>query len=295
MYHDYISHHFTGMSSDVNGSISRSIPAHGLNGGVFPRSPDTALFSNKLSPVSANTPQSLTNGLLTSPATAPNGKSPVMNGHNTINGTCTSSNGYYGFQPASNQSGTHVNGQSDIRTNGHVDQSEDCDMETDAAPVHDGCNGSTNNHTNGSESGVSNGHTTGLQPTPSNCHTDKTTFGFTNGHVNGTVLGFTNGHASGSTPKMSNGHTNGITNGHNTSGNVFKNGLHSGEDITLNPGICQNHIPIAGCKRSREEGMVHEAKRMRTDGKAASVSLTDSPCHGNFHLGVVFVGFERFI
>lgn len=172
-----------------------------------------------------------------------------MNGH-TANGVCTSSNGYYGFQPASSQPKTDSNGQADGRSNGHVDQSEDCDMETDTAPVSSACNGS----------GISNGHGNGLQPSPPNAQPNKISFGFNNGHVNGTILGFSNGHNPGKVSKMFGSHTNGVVNGSQSDGS-------HNEDITLNPGICQNHIPIAGCKRSREEGMMHEVKRMRTEGK----------------------------
>ncbi|CAL4096464.1 unnamed protein product, partial [Meganyctiphanes norvegica] len=181
------------------GGISRSIPAHGLNGGVFPECNTTALTTNKV---------------IVSPQT----------------NQCTSSNGYYGFQPSNCESNGHTNGhnngvvngnsnvvngvsngQSNGQTNGH---SEDCDMETEtetvAVPLN---NGRTPN-------GVI----------------------ISNGAENGVVL---------------NGHSNGLKNGSIVPG--------QGVDVTLHAGVSQNNVPIAGRKRSREEGFIPEMKRMRTE------------------------------
>lgn len=231
-----------GVAADVNSSITRSVPAHGLNGGVFPHCAQTALFTNQLIPEQPSngqnnstgfTGQSNTNGF-TCNGTSNNG---------TTNGICTSSNGYYGFQPANGSTNGHSNGLK----NDHSEQSDDCDMETDAPPLKNGC-------TNGS--GITQNQTQMNSVTSSNSseQTNNITLGFTNGHVIGAVMGFTGANEI----KTSKVHSNGIhTN--------FQ--LRMGEDITLNHAISQNHVPIAGCKRSREEVAVPQVKRMRTEGK----------------------------
>lgn len=201
-----------------------------------------------------------------------------------LNGTCTSSNGYYGFQPTNCHTNGHVNGQSNVLTvTHHIEQSDECDMETDIAPVSDGHTGLPNNHPNGSESGLFNLSANGLQSEPPNGHTDKITLGFTNGHVIGTVLGFANGHTIKNLPKIADGQNDGIipdvmsgSNPNGTNKRILTNQSDVGEDITLNPGVSQNHIPVAGCKRSREEGFIPEMKRMRTEGKISSALLCES-------------------
>ncbi|XP_071512240.1 uncharacterized protein [Panulirus ornatus] len=252
-----------GTGTDVNGSITRSIPAHGLNGGVFPHCAESALFSNKLIPGSANdqvnTADTLSN-------TSSSNSFPV-------NGSCTSSNGYYGFQPTSSHTNGHINGQTNALTvDPNIEEADECDMETDIAPVNDGHNELSNGHVNGSESDSVNLPANGFQSDPPSGHTDKITLGFTNGHVIGTVLGFANGHTIKNQPKIADSQNNGMIpssmsgiNSNDTSKHIFTNQSNVGEDITLNPGVSQNHIPVAGCKRSREEGFIPEMKRMRTE------------------------------
>lgn len=257
-----------GTGTDVNGSITRSIPAHGLNGGVFPHCAESALFSNKLIPGSAND-QVNTADTLSNTSSA--NSFPV-------NGSCTSSNGYYGFQPTSSHTNGHINGQTNALTvDPNIEQADECDMETDIAPVNDGHNELSNGHVNGSESDSVNLPANGFQSDPPSGHTDKITLGFTNGHVIGTVLGFANGHTIKNQPKIADSQNNGMIpssmsgiNSNDTSKHIFTNQSNVGEDITLNPGVSQNHIPVAGCKRSREEGFIPEMKRMRTEEHAYS-------------------------
>ncbi|XP_047496639.1 ankyrin repeat domain-containing protein 10-like isoform X3 [Penaeus chinensis] len=232
--------------------ITRSIPAHGLNGGVFPPCSNSALFTNTLLSQSTNGQEApvknsvqsnghiLPNGFHSSPIIAnANGQSP----NQANNGVCTSSNGYYGFQSTS----AEANGGS-----------EECDMETDASPVSISQNGSTNEQ----KIGVATGFVNGQGRTP-NGQADKITLEFTNGDVIGTVLGFTNGHSLGNASRMASGTNGTCPNG--LDGNTLKSHNDLGQDITLNHGISQNHIPVAGCKRSREEGFIPEIKRMKTE------------------------------
>ncbi|XP_069987766.1 ankyrin repeat domain-containing protein 10-like [Penaeus vannamei] len=232
--------------------ITRSIPAHGLNGGVFPPCSNSALFTNTLLSQSTNGQEApvknsaqsnghiLPNGFHSSPVIAnANGQLP----NQVNNGVCTSSNGYYGFQSTS----AEAHGGS-----------EECDMETDASPVSIGQNGSTNEQ----KIGVATGFVNGQGRTPSG-QTGKITLEFTNGDVIGTVLGFTNGHSVGNTSRMASGVNGTCPNG--LDGNTLKSLNNLGQDITLNHGISQNHIPVAGCKRSREEGFIPEIKRMKTE------------------------------
>ncbi|XP_042857748.1 ankyrin repeat domain-containing protein 10-like isoform X4 [Penaeus japonicus] len=236
--------------------ITRSIPAHGLNGGVFPPCSNSALFTNTLLSQSTNGQEApvknghvqsnghiLPNGFHSSTTVAnSNGQLPSVNNQSN-GGVCTSSNGYYGFQSTS----AEANGGS-----------EECEMETDASPVSIGQNGSTNEHKIGVETGFVNGQ--GRTP---NGQTDKITLEFTNGDVIGTVLGFTNGHSVGNASRMASGVNGTCSNG--LDGNTLKSHINLGQDITLNHGISQNHIPVAGCKRSREEGFIPEIKRMKTE------------------------------
>ncbi|XP_042223056.1 ankyrin repeat domain-containing protein 10-like isoform X2 [Homarus americanus] len=263
-----------GVTTDVNNSITRSVPAHGLNGGVFPHCAESALFTNKLIPVSTN--GQTTNAAVSSSVTTTNGNANSTNGC-TSNGTCTSSNGYYGFQPANNHSNGHVNGQTNVFINGCNEQSDECDMETDVTPVNEGCNGSATSHKSGPESGLLKTSINGLQSQSVNGHTDKIPFGFTNGHVIGTVLGFANGHTAGNMPKFTNGHSTCGSNQNGTNGFTSKIQSNMGEDITINPGVSQNHIPIAGCKRSREEGIIPEMKRMRTEDYTVETTTMEAP------------------
>ncbi|XP_063588060.1 uncharacterized protein LOC134765371 isoform X2 [Penaeus indicus] len=232
--------------------ITRSIPAHGLNGGVFPPCSNSALFTNTLLSQSTNGQEApvknsvqsnghiLPNGFHSSPIIAnANGQSP----NQANNGVCTSSNGYYGFQSTS----AEANGGS-----------EECDMETDASPVSISQNGSPNEQ----KIGVATGFVNGQGRTP-NGQADKITLEFTNGDVIGTVLGFTNGHSLGNASRMASGVNGTCPNG--LDGNTLKSHNNLGQDITLNHGISQNHIPVAGCKRSREEGFIPEIKRMKTE------------------------------
>ncbi|XP_066974824.1 ankyrin repeat domain-containing protein 10-like isoform X2 [Macrobrachium rosenbergii] len=220
-----------GVTTDVNGSITRSVPAHGLNGGVFPHYGQTALFANH--PVSEQpSVQNNTNGF------SHNGTStPLSNGsgNDASHGVCTSSNGYYGFQPA--------NGSANGHKNGHVENGDDCEMETDTPAM-------KTEHVNGS---VENGSTV----TASN-PSRNVTLGFTNGHVIGTVMGFTG--AGAVKPKTQ-------TNGIHTSPV-----LRMGDDITLSRAVSQNEVPIGGCKRSREDGTVPQMKRMKTEGPLLKVN-----------------------
>ncbi|XP_037783040.1 ankyrin repeat domain-containing protein 10-like isoform X1 [Penaeus monodon] len=232
--------------------ITRSIPAHGLNGGVFPPCSNSALFTNTLLSQSTNGQEvTVKNRVQSNGHILPNGfhSSPVIANANgqlpnqANNGVCTSSNGYYGFQSTS----AEANGGS-----------EECDMETDASPVSISQNGSANEQ----KIGVATGFVNGQGRTP-NGQTDKITLEFTNGDVIGTVLGFTNGHSVGNASRMACGVNGTCPNG--LDGNTLKNHNNLGQDITLNHGISQNHIPVAGCKRSREEGFIPEIKRMKTE------------------------------
>nr|XP_053644400.1 ankyrin repeat domain-containing protein 10-like isoform X2 [Cherax quadricarinatus] len=280
-----------GLTAEVNGSISRSVPAHGLNGGVFPHCVQSALVTNKALPV-------LTNGATTtnlSCVTTGNGHALATNGDGS-SGTCSSSNGYYGFQPAKCQDNGQVNGQANNFIDGQNMQSDmDCDMETDMTPVNDNCNGTAVNHTQGSESSFTNVTVNGSQSEPMNGHADNITVGFTNGHVIGTVLGFASGHTLGNMASVTNGQSAkvipGITSENNLNGTdecTLKAHSKIGEDVTLNPGVSQNHIPIAGCKRSREEGFIPEMKRMRTEDNSletTSKEETVSTVMGSAHSG----------
>lgn len=243
--------------------ITRSIPAHGLNGGVFPPCSNSAIFTNTLLSQSTNGQEvTVKNRVQSNGHILPNGfhSSPVIANANgqlpnqANNGVCTSSNGYYGFQSTS----AEANGGS-----------EECDMETDASPVSISQNGSANEQ----KIGVATGFVNGQGRTP-NGQTDKITLEFTNGDVIGTVLGFTNGHSVGNASRMACGINGTCPNG--LDGNTLKNHNNLGQDITLNHGISQNHIPVAGCKRSREEGFIPEIKRMKTEGKICVPSLLSS-------------------
>lgn len=219
------------------------MPGHGLNGGVFPNNPELGLLPGAQQ---ANTP---TNGFLSQ---------SFQNGGNTVNGansTYTSSNVYYGFQPTTSPPSQGLNGH----TNGAAkpssqQQPEDCEMETDAHPATDTMNGKDKatvpflgTFMSPSQNGITNGHTNGV-------------------HTNGTVL---NGSCN-----IANGHSAEVTLANGSP--VNQNGVHRmapslGEDITLSDGVSKNYIPVAGCKRSREDVYVPEMKRMKTDGKITSI------------------------
>ncbi|XP_045607768.1 ankyrin repeat domain-containing protein 10 isoform X2 [Procambarus clarkii] len=269
-----------GVTAEVNGSITCSVPSHGLNGGVFPTCAESALSKNKCLLLSSNG-MTTTTDLLSSSATT-NGKAPTTNSQ-TINGTCISSNGYYGFQPANCQDNGQVSGQTNTATNGHNMQSDECDMETDTM-VSDNCNEAAASHTRQSESSVTNVTVNGLHSHPMNGHADRITLGFTNGHVIGTVLGFANGHAVGNMATVTNSQSTELIPSITSENNhkdlndfTFRKHSNMGEDITLNPGVSQNHIPIAGCKRSREEGVIPEMKRMRTEDYTVERTAMEAP------------------
>lgn len=232
---------FAGLTQ-TNGSISRSVPGHGLNGGVFPHSPDVGCTQK------ANTP---TNGFLSQ--SCQNGGS-VVNGGNS---TCTSSNGYYGFQPANSPPSEGLNGHTNGATKPPTEQPEDCEMETDANPVTETINGKDKptqpflgNYMAASQNGISNGQ------------------------HNGTISAYTNGSLQNGSCKATNGHSVDMSHANGSPVNhtsvVHKMLPRIGADITLSDGVSKNHIPIAGCKRSREDVYVPEMKRMRTDGKIIS-------------------------
>lgn len=266
-------------NSEGRSSIARSVPAHGLNGGVFPLCPTSSLATNGLILPHSNGTAGHTNGTVSpgtdavvngngtamhitgtvahtngmvngglAPSPASDGKGYFTNGTN--NGTFTSSNGYYGFQP------TSVTGQQNGLGNGAVSdhsvgQSEDVDMETDTDPPSECYNGMNGTHTNGVST------TNGIHTVPQN-HTNGTSLAFTNGQVARPFLGFTNGHTETNGLKKDNAACNRVVNGQSL----------LGEDITLNPGVSHNYIPVGGRKRSREEVYVPEMKRMRTEGKS---------------------------
>ncbi|XP_050725234.1 uncharacterized protein LOC127002964 isoform X3 [Eriocheir sinensis] len=273
--------------TQTNGSISRSVPSHGLNGGVFPHSPGLGLPGAQ----KADTP---TNGFLAQ---------SCQNGRNAVNGansTCTSSNGYYGFQatnspPAEALNGHHTNGA----TKPSSEQPEDCEMETDANPIVEAINGKDKptqpflaNFMTASQNGISNGHTNGALPafTSGSAQNGSFTNGsaqngsftngsaqngsFTNGSAqngsftNGSAQNgsFTNGSAQNGSFKAANGHNGDMNHANGSPASVVPKILpRLGEDIMLSDGVSKNFIPIAGCKRSREDVYVPEMKRMRTD------------------------------
>ncbi|XP_068229340.1 ankyrin repeat domain-containing protein 10-like [Palaemon carinicauda] len=217
-----------GAAVDVNGSITRSVPAHGLNGGVFPHFGQTALFTNRPASVQPAVQNNITNGFAHHNGNGAPASNVVEN--DLTRGVCTSSNGYYGFQP--------TNGAANGHKNGHAENGDDCEMETDTPAV-------KAEHQNGS---VQNG-TAVTAPNPSN----NVTLGFTNGHVIGTVMGFTGAGVLKRKSQVNGIHTSPV--------------LRMGDDITLSRAVSQNEVPIGGCKRSREDGPVPQMKRMKTEGK----------------------------
>ncbi|KAK7086459.1 Amyloid protein-binding protein 2 [Halocaridina rubra] len=215
-----------GVAVYTSSSIARSVPAHGLNGGVFPHCDQTALFTSRL--VSEQTANGQSN------------TSSFTNHGTESNGFCTSSNGYYGFQPTNGA----ANGPISDQKNGHSEPPYDCDMETDCTPVKNGLE-------NGFDAPLNLPKTNSVMSSCSPQQTDNITLGFTNGHVIGTVLGLTSSNGIKSPSSQYNGHNR------------------MGEDVTLNPAISQNYAPIAGCKRSREDVHLSQIKRMRTEDVAA--------------------------
>lgn len=241
----YTIFYFSG-HAQTNGSIARSVPSHGLNGGVFPHSSGLGLLPGAQK---ANTPS---NGFLSQ---------SCQNGGNTINGsnsTCTSSNGYYGFQPTNSPPGEALNGHTNGAAKPPGEQPEDCEMETDANPLVEAINGKEDkptqpfltNFMTTSQNGISNGQTNGAMST------------YTNGSLQNGSCKFANGH---------NGEMNHVNGSPGSQGVVHKMLPRLGEDITLSDGVSKNFIPIAGCKRSREDVYVPEMKRMKTDGKIISI------------------------
>lgn len=259
--------------TQTNGSISRSVPSHGLNGGVFPHSPGLGLPGAQ----KADPP---TNGFLAQ---------SCQNGRNAVNGansTCTSSNGYYGFQatnspPAEALNGHHTNGATKLSS----EQPEECEMETDANPDVEAINGKDKptqpflaNFMTASQNGISNGHTNGAMPAFTSGSVQNGSFtngstqngSFTNGSAqNGS---FTNGIIQNGSFKAANGHNGDMNHANGSPASVVPKIMpRLGEDIMLSDGVSKNFIPIAGCKRSREDVYVPEMKRMRTDGKIISI------------------------
>ncbi|KAK3856319.1 hypothetical protein Pcinc_037352 [Petrolisthes cinctipes] len=339
-------------------SIARSVPAHGLNGGVFPHCPSSSLVTNGLIVPHTNTTTGHANGItghangiaghangitghangiaghangitghtngiaghangitghangiaghangIAGQANGIAGQTNGISGHSngvvghtngittgqvngsvlsngTTNGTFTSSNGYYGFQPTSVTA--HQDGRQPASVTGHQDgrhqqPEDDVEMETDTdGDCHDATNG--NHTTNNSPTNTTNGIHGIVQNTHTNNSNNGTPFPHhppnTNNITNTTTptpppLAFTTTNVQTSRPFLGFAATNAPLKkegeGVNTGG-VSGSPSHLGEDITLNPGVSHNYIPIGGRKRSREEVFVTEMKRMRTEG-----------------------------
>lgn len=218
------------------------MPSHGLNGGVFPHSTEMGQLNGTQK---ADTPN---NGFLSSTNhMSANGSA------NGSNSTFTSSNGYYGFQPTNSSANGNMNGHGNIASKSLNQESEDCEMETDANPVE------TQNEKDNTIEPVLNNY----MKSPQN--------GFCNGNIPKAMSTHTNGSKYNGSCEAGNGHSPkmNFVNGSpvNQTSFVHKTLPPVGQDITLNDGVSKNYIPIAGCKRSREDVYVPEMKRMKTDGK----------------------------
>ncbi|KAK4312362.1 hypothetical protein Pmani_016207 [Petrolisthes manimaculis] len=326
-----------GMDASDGGSmcsIARSVPAHGLNGGVFPHCPTSSLVTNGIIVPHTNGTTGHTNGIaghangITGHANGTTGHANGITGHTngitghangiaghtngitghangisghsngvvghtngitrgqvngsvlsngTTNGTFTSSNGYYGFQPTSVT--VHQDGRQPASVTGHQDgrhqhqqPEDDVDMEMDTdGDCHEAMNG--NHTTNGNPTNTTNGIHSIVQNNPpgtpfpqQHTHTNNNTTTPT------TPPAFTTNNVQ--TPTPFPGFTaplkkDGVEGVINTGG--------VSEDITLNPGISHNYIPIGGRKRSREEVFVTEMKRMRTEDNTTTTTTTTTP------------------
>lgn len=174
------------------------------------------------------------------------------NGSNGSNSAFTSSNGYYGFQPANSPPNGSLNGHGNVISKSHNEESEDCEMETDVNP-----NAEIPNGTDKAIESFSGNYMKVSQ----------------NGFCNGQTPADTNGKTHNDSCQVANGHSAGINlvsaSPVNLNQTSFVHKAHPPleQDITLNDGVSKNHIPIAGRKRSREDVYVSEMKRMKTDGK----------------------------
>lgn len=223
------------------------MPSHGLNGGVFPHSTEMGLLSGTHKTNAPNI------GFLSSPN--------HMSGNGCINGSnsaFTSSNGYYGFQPANSPPAESLNGQGNVASKSHNEESEDCEMETDANPIAE----------------TPNGKDKAIESVLGN-HMKDSQNGFCNGQTLKAMSAYTNGSRHNGSCEASNGHSAGmnLVNASPVNQTSFVHKAHPPmeQDITLNDGVSKNHIPIAGCKRSREDVYVPEMKRMKTDGKTLCI------------------------
>lgn len=233
-------------NGEPNGFISRSVPSHGLNGGVFPHSTEMGQVNGTQK---ADTPKNIVPS------------SNCINTNGSINGsssTFTSSNGYYGFQPTNNPANESMNGHGNIAAKSHNQESEDCEMETDANPAE-----------------TQNGKDNTMEPVLNN-YMKSPQNGFCNGNILKAVSTHTNDSRQNGSSEVSNGHNakiNFVSANHlnHQTSFVHKTIPPMEQDITLNDGISKNYIPIAGCKRSREDVYVPEMKRMKTDGKTLCI------------------------
>ncbi|XP_045110082.1 ankyrin repeat domain-containing protein 10-like isoform X3 [Portunus trituberculatus] len=228
-------------NGEHNGFISCSVPSHGLNGGVFPHSTEMGQLNGTHK---ADTPN---NGFISA--------SNHMSTNSSVTGsnsTFTSSNGYYGFQPTNNPANESMNGHGNIASKSHNQESEDCEMETDANPV-DSQNGKDNT----------------MEPVLNNYMKSSSQNGFCNGNIPKAMSTYTNGSKQNGSREVANGHRAKIgfvsVSPVNQTSFVHKTLPPMEQDITLNDGVSKNYIPIAGCKRSREDVYVPEMKRMKTD------------------------------
>ncbi|XP_063872115.1 serine/threonine-protein phosphatase 6 regulatory ankyrin repeat subunit B-like isoform X3 [Scylla paramamosain] len=239
-------------SAEHNGFISRSVPSHGLNGGVFPHSIEMGPLNGTQK---ADTPNS---GFLSS--------TNHMSGNGSVNGsnsTFTSSNGYYGFQPTNSPTNESMNGHGNIASKPHNQESEDCEMETDANPVE------TQNEKDNAIEPVLNNY----MKSPQN--------GFCNGNIPKAMPTYTNDSRHNDSCEVGNGHSPKMNfvsaSPVNQTSFVHKTLPPVEQDITLNDGVSKNYIPVAGCKRSREDVYVPEMKRMKTDDGLPVKKLQQPP------------------